>query len=243
MLSRTVAIAGLLIVLVVCAQVRTQRTQAGREGERSASASIFVTDEPPADVALIVCERDAVKLKDQVVRTERDGVHLLVENPGGAWGVDLHHESWAYGSSEGFQLKDEATPDTSGMGPGTATVSCLPTSRSSSSDPGVPTATLTIVDPDGLYVPWELACGFGEQLRMTIIGSEDEDPVSVVRRVPGVMSSDDLKRPNYPDSPRYYPVQFIVVRDGEQLAWVLGPYSDGGWHLIVNSCPGSGIPK
>jgi hypothetical protein len=30
-----------------------------------------------------VCERDAVKLKDQVVRTERDGVHLLVENPGG----------------------------------------------------------------------------------------------------------------------------------------------------------------
>jgi len=56
----------------------------GREGERSASASIFVTDEPPADVALIVCERDAVKLKDQVVRAERDGVHLLVENPGGA---------------------------------------------------------------------------------------------------------------------------------------------------------------
>jgi hypothetical protein len=91
--------------------------------------------------------------------------------PGGRLGVDLYHESWAYGTSEGFQLKDEATPDTSGMGPGTVTVACLPTSRSSSSDPGVPTATLTIVDPDGLYVPWELACGFGEQLRMTIMGA------------------------------------------------------------------------
>src|SRR6266508_4341507 len=93
MLSRTVAIAGLLIVLVGCAQVRTQRTQAGREGERSASASIFVTDEPPADVALIVCERDAVKLKDQVVRTERHGVHLLIDAPGAPRVLDQEVDS------------------------------------------------------------------------------------------------------------------------------------------------------
>jgi len=242
MLSRTVTFSAVLIVLVGCAQERTTWTQAG-QSQASASAGSSLTDDSAADVAHVVCEKDAVSVKDQVVRGRRDGVHLLVENPGGAWGVDLHHESWAYGTGEGFKLSDEATPDTSAMGPGTVTVACGPTAHSSYYDSGVPTATLTIVDPAGLYVPWELACGFGDQFRMTIAAGEEEDPVPVVRRVPGVMSTDDLKRPKYPDSPRYGPMEFIVFRDGQGLARFMGSYYDGEWHLLINACPGSGIHK
>jgi hypothetical protein len=66
------------------------------------------------------------------------------------------------------------------MGPGRVTVACLPTGDSSYYDPGVPTATFVIIDPDGLYVRWDLACGFGEQFRMKIAASKDEDPAAVV---------------------------------------------------------------
>lgn len=230
----------LLIVLVGCAQ---EETPEASQPNAFASAPGSILDEAPADVAHVVCEKDAVGLRGQVVRAQRDGVHLLVGNPGGAWGVELHHDSWAHGTGEGFKLSDEPTPDTSGMGPGRVTVACVPTARSSYYDPGVPRATLTIVDPEGLYVPWELACGFGEQFRMEIAAGEDVDPASVVRRVPGVTSSDELERPNYPDSPRYWPVEFIVVRDGQGLARVMGPYHEGEWHLIVNACAGSGIHR
>lgn len=240
-MSRALAFsAALLFVLAGCAQAQTPR--AGQP-DTSASAIGSLMDESPADVAHVECELDAVTVKDQVVRAQRDGVHLLVENPGGAWGVELRHDSWAYGTSEGFKLSDNPTPGTSAMAPGTVTIACVPTARSSYSDPGVPTATLTILDPDGLYVPWELACGFGEQFRMDVAAGEGEDPASVLRRVPGVMPSDDLERPKYPDSPRYWPMEFIVVRDGLGLARVMGPYYDGAWHLIVNACPDSGIHR
>jgi hypothetical protein len=200
-------------------------------------------DASAASVAHVVCGKDAVSLQDPVVQAQQDGVHLIVENPGGAWGIDLHQDSWAYGTGEGFKLSDGMTPDTSAMGPGTVTVACVPTARSSYYDPGVPAATLTIVDPAGLYVPWELVCGFGDQFRMTIAASEEEDPVSVVQRIPGVLSTDIFKRPNYPDSPRYGPMEFIVLRDGQGLARVMGHYDGGEWLLIVNACPGSGIQR
>ncbi len=240
MLSRFVVTSAVLSLLAGCAEARTAPRQGGNLSEASADVS-STTDASAADVAQVVCERDAVRLQNPVVRAKQDGVHFLIKNPGGAWGVDLHHESWAYGTGEGFKLSDEMTPDTSAMGPGTVTVACVPKTRSSYYDPGVPTTTLTIVDPAELYVPWKLACGFGDQFRMTIAAGAKEDPVSVAQRVPGVMSTDDFKRPNYPDSPRYGPMEFIVLRDGQGLARVMGTYYDGEWHLIINACPGSGI--
>ena len=190
----------------------------------------------------MVCEKDAARLKNPDVRAQRDGVHFRIENPGDAWGVDLHHDSWAYGTAEGFELKDRATPDTSAMGPGSVTVACLPTSDSSDHDPGVPTATFVIIDPDGLYVRWDLACGFGEQFRMKIAASKDEDPAAVFRRLPGIRPSDEFKTPKYPDSPQYWPT-LIVFRDGQVVARIMGPSDGSGWDLIVNACPGSGIQK
>ncbi len=241
MLSRIISVMAVLVTLAGCTEARTAPSQGGNESQRSPEASLL-GDGSPADVAQVVCERGAVRLENPVVRAHRDGVHFLIENPGGAWGVDLHQESWADGTAEGIELKDEVTPDTSAMGPGTMTVACLPTSHSSYNDPSVPTATLTIVDPDGLYVPWDLACAFGEQFRMKIAASKDEDPAAVFRRVPGARSSDEFKTPNYPDSPQYWPT-FIVFRDGQAVARIMGPYDGSEWDLIVNACLGSGITK
>lgn len=216
---------------------------AGRDlSEPSSEASSSVTDELPENVAHVVCEKDTVRLDDPVVQAQRDGVHFLIENPGGACGVDLHHGSWAYGTAEGVELKEGVTPDISATGPGSVTVACLPTSHSSYTDPGVGTATLTIVDPDGLYVPWDLACGFGEQFRMKIAAGKDEDPAAVFLRVPGVRASDEFRKPNYPESPQYWPT-VIVFRDGQAIARIGAPVIGSEWEILVNACPGSGISK
>lgn len=74
--------------------------------------------------------------------------------------------------------------------PTTVTIGCVPSAHPSYNDPGVPRTTLSIVDPDGFFAPYELTCGFGEQLRLTIEGAAGEQFGEVVRRVPGVLSSD-----------------------------------------------------
>jgi hypothetical protein len=195
----------------------------------------------PTAVARIVCEPDGVRLQDRAVRAQRDGVHISVTNPGDAWGVELHHASSADGAAAGFELSDATTDYTSAVAPGEVAVACVPTSRSFYDDPGMPTATLTVLDPEGLYVPWTLACGFGDQFRHEIEADADEDPLSVVRRVPGVLPTDEVERPKYPGSARYSPIESVVVRDGEAIVRVMGPYVEGSWHLLINACPGTGV--
>jgi hypothetical protein len=240
--SRIAAFSAVLIALAGCADAPAERAESTGAAERTTEPRGNAPDEPAADVARVVCEKVDVHLKDPVVSTHRDGVHFLIENPGGDWGVDLHHESWAHGTSEGFEIRDEVTPDTSAMAPGSVTVACLPTGHSSYTDPGVPTATLTIVDLEGLYVPWDLACGFGEQFQMKIDGGGDEDAAEVFRRVPGVRPSDEFKTPKYPESPHFWPT-VMVFRDGVPVARLMAPGTGSEWELLINSCPGSGITK
>ncbi len=77
---------------------------------------------------------------------------------------------------------------------------------------------------------------------MKIAANPDENPAAVFRRVPGVRPSDEFKKPNYPESPEYWPT-LIVFRDGEEVARIGAPVMGSEWELLVNACPGSGIEK
>jgi hypothetical protein len=242
MRTRIVALSVALIALAGCAHGPTERAGSRGAAKRVVQAGGAFSDESAVDIAHVVCEQKAVQLNDPVVRTHQDGVHFLIENPGGAWGVELHHESWANGTGEELDLRGEATPDTSAIAPGSVTVACLPRSHSSYDDSGIPTATLTIVDPKKLYVPWDLACGFGDQFRLTINAGASEGAADVFRRVPGVRPSDEFKPPKYPESPQYWPT-VMVFRDGVPVARLMAPKTGNEWDLLINSCPGSGITE
>lgn len=57
------------------------------------------------------------------------------------------------------------------------------------------------------------------------------------------MPSDEFKTANfYPGSPQMCPT-FMVFRDGQAVARIMGPFDGSEWLLIVNTCPGSGIQK
>jgi hypothetical protein len=196
----------------------------------------------------VVCEEDSLTLENPLVRARRDGVHVAIENPGGVWGFEFRHMTDPNVAWNGGPIGGGTTRLTDSHGPGDVLVACLrardPDAQGDGyHDENAPTARLTIVDPDDLYVPWELACGFGEQSRTKMAAGEDESPLSVARRVPGVMPTDSFKRPKYPDSPRYSPMEFIVFRDGQAIARLMGPYYEEAWHLLINACPGSGITQ
>jgi len=246
MLSRMATLSAVMIVLAGCADTPTGR--AGSTGAPGrAKASSPATDGSAADVAHVVCEKDAVRLESPVVRAHRDGVRFLIENRGDVWGFELRHVTDPNIAWNSGPIGPGTTRLTDAAGPGEVLVACLrardPDAQGDGyHDDNAPTARLTIVDPDGLYVPWEPACGFGEQFRMKIDATEDEEPAEVFRRVPGVRRSDDFRTPKYPESPQYWPT-VMVFRDGAAVARLMAPRIGGEWELLINSCPGSEITK
>jgi hypothetical protein len=226
--SRIVALSALLFVVTACADAPSASTEPARES--------------PADVALVICERGAISLETPVVRAWEDGVHFRFENPGGAAEFSLHHQTWPYGTAEGGNLPRVASDGRSSIAPGKVLVACIPERLGSYSDPDAETAVLEVVDPAGLYVSWELACGEGEQFRMQLKLGDDESVVEAFRRVPGIEPSDRFQRPLYPRSPLHWPT-FMVFRDGQAIARIGAPRLGDRWELLIDACPGSGITK
>ncbi len=189
-------------------------------------------DQTPADVAIIVCGDGTITMQTPVVRAQRDGVHFLFENPGGAKEYALHHDS-----TEGGPLEGDRTDVTSSIAPGTITVSCLP-NRSSEVD--APTAALTVIDPAHLYVSNVLPCP-ETQKRIRLPVSPGESADHAYRRVSGIRSTDMLETPRYPDSPQYSRIIRVVLRDGSPVARFFGFPIGREWKLIIDACEGSGI--
>jgi hypothetical protein len=246
MLSRTVTLSAVVIVLVGCAEDRTPRARAGQP-EASATAGNALMDPAPADVAHVVCEKDGVSLKNPVVRAQRDGVHIAVENRGGVWGFEFRHVTDPNVAWHSGPIDRGTTYLTDSSGPGEVLVACLQARDPDAQgdgyhDENVLTAGLTLVDPDDLHVPWEPACGFGEQFRMKIDATEEEEPTDVFRRVPGVEPSDEFRTPKYPESDQYWPT-VLVFRDGTAVARLMAPRIGSEWELLINACPRSGITK
>jgi len=120
--GRVVAVSAVLMLLAGCSKAGSAMTQRRSVSLKDTTTSTPTRDAFSADIARVVCEKDAVSLNDPVVRAHRDGVHFLIENRGGAWGVELHEESWASGTAEGIELKGKKTNDTSAIGPGNVAV-------------------------------------------------------------------------------------------------------------------------
>lgn len=91
-----------------------------------------------------------------------------------------------------------------------------PDPSSDHTDAGVRATWIQAVGPDDLYMPWELTRGFGEQLRSNLAASRKELRSRLPVGVPGVLPTDILKRPKYPESPRYGPMEFIVAETGRR---------------------------
>lgn len=202
--------------------------------ELSAVPVRFVND-APADVAEFTCDEGELTPTRSVVAAQPDGVHVAVTN-----NTDV-----IAAISVGDLGGDGVAPHERGetvwqLPPGSATVSC---SVESSDFGGVASsASITVVDPSGLYVPAELECANGQQYGQGTAYEEGStgiagDPVQVARdHVSGLEFDDLVETGGYPQAER--PL-VRIVRDGAVVATVTF-FDDGSGGWLVDTIEGCG---
>jgi hypothetical protein len=193
------------------------------------------------DVAEIRCDEKTTELSTPFVRPQRDGVHVrFVNNSSGERSYSLMTASGGGGNGGGPGTYEDVWT----FGPGRATVVCSdPLGEQDPSE--IPhTIHLTIVDPEGLFVPTALTgCLEGEAFTMFAdfapgTPGEPGDPVEVARRSfaanNGLRADDIVERAGYPDEPG---ARVRMVRDGTTVVVAtLTGSSEQGW--LIGSASG-----
>jgi hypothetical protein len=196
-------------------------------------------DSPP-DVARVVCDEGGTEVLTPVVAAQSDGLHLVFENQSGAKAFDLHPVNSKRGVSVGGALESSGETTSRGfsLDPGEVQVACLPTMNDSYLEQ--PTATLTIEDPDGLWIPVDPACTGATIDSSGTIGdvyglSNDQLESAIRQALTGILESDEVLKPGYPET-GFKALTLVVRRGGVIVAnvWVAG-----GLHL--SACEDSGI--
>jgi hypothetical protein len=209
----------------------------------AASGPTGVTD-TPTDVELTCGVNGSTSLSTDVVRPQRDGVHLLVVNEYeepvsvGVLGVTR-------GDGQGLGADPGSSELVLTQAPGNVDLSCTPNSQLMSGEEPR-SVRVTIVDPEGLYVDGALVC----EVVTSMIGEspdapidEGPPPLDVARDViDGLQTDDTLLYAGYPDQPRR-PV--VVSREGEIVAsFSMAQYEERSWVIDeYSACEGSDLPS
>jgi hypothetical protein len=187
--------------------------------------------------ALIVCSPDgAIARTDRVVAV-RDGVHLSVENAGGADRLAIRSASDELLGDVPVPLEGQAEA-TLALPPGPVSVSCSAEGRD---DPGAD--VLTVVDPGRRWVSPELGCDADTLEHAELVTGliPAERARSTARRaVTGLLTTDELRTPGYPAS-KWHGDLLVVFRGGRPVARIARAQDGGAWHVFVESCPGEGL--
>jgi hypothetical protein len=209
-----------------------------RSGDGGRTVASGGSNEAPVDVARFTCdENGSITPSSSVVAAQPDGVHVAISNTGDT-PVSFSIEGLGGDGAEPGERKESVWQ----IPPGAASVSC---SLIRDGGTGVAdSATLDVVDPNGLYVPAELECASGE-----VYGSGGDyaggttgfagDPMQVARdHVSGLEFDDLIERAGYPES-RLAVIR--VVRDGAIVGKVtLRDDGSGGWlDDSVEGCSGT----
>lgn len=229
------------VALIVAGVIIVPRTLERRSTETSAASN----DEHLPTVGIVRCTDEGTVVDTPEIRATTDGVRLRILNESDARFFELR--STVSGENEGGGLDaDGVTELQTSASPETHVIGCFRT-QDVEVDAGETThpafSELTIVDPEGVWNPVELACGdnFEQSRSRTDVPVENENYDEIAREhVTGINDDDQLERPRYPGSELIFETR-TVIREGERLARVMFAGGDGEWELLVHACRDSGI--
>lgn len=211
-----------------------------------------------ADVLHLTCTPQSATLDSGVVRAQSDGVHIAVDASGTVTGADIVTGATP---TDFFGVGVDAQEDGSrgiAIEPGGWSVGCYGGVHGGvvPSDIGTPrVASFTVVDPDGVYTPVDLACAEPTTRLFPVTGGTPssgvdgtyEPSAQTVREsvagVPGIFPTDTVSGAGYADGPGFKsgPL-YTVLRDGQAVARLHIPVEvSGSWSVSVDACPGTGI--
>jgi hypothetical protein len=232
-----------------------------RTAAPAAVGTVTTTTVPPAtsppDIGSFACTAAGTEVATPEFAVQSDGVHLHVENPGGAGALVISSPDGRRNypvNLAGSSSADEVTPY---IDPGTYEVTCTEAGAGDvqpSTTPGdeeTPVGPLggsvgvTISNPAGAWIDPALRCSSSTE-RGILTGQDIDGPAgvpSIVRTaVNGIQASDEIVPAAYPESDE--DMQFLVQRDGAAVALVRVLARDLPAHdppLDVTSCDGSGV--
>jgi len=201
-----------------------------------------------SEVLQMTCAPDGTpQILTPVVRVQADGLHVVVRDWAGSEAVIFRQQArpeiaWSSGSNG---LDDEFVTL---VRPGETFVGCKGAGASVAPSPGSGVqsneAAFTVVDPDHVWVPTDLVCGYKDQWSFHVGTSRATDngmtPSEAARAlVPGVQMTDVVEPGGYVAAKSEADV-VRVVRDGEVVAWMMA-HSQAAWSFDGYACPGSGI--
>jgi hypothetical protein len=213
---------------------------------------IVASEEPPPspdpaagipDVLHVTCTPDSATVDTTQVRPQSDGLHVVMDasaevanaeidtgttpetyfgvgldpNEDGSRGIPIAPGSWFVGCS----TRGDNVP-----------IDAFGTSRA---------PAFTIVDPEGVYVPVDLACDAPTTRTYGATGSDVT--ADSIASVPGILPTDSVEPAGYPDGPGFKSGPMLtVLRDGTAVARIHLPFeANGSWTVSVDACPGSGV--
>jgi hypothetical protein len=187
---------------------------------------------PVPDLAVVVCDGRNTKIVVGAVVARPDGVRVEVRN--------TSDHTLAFAASDTDEFAD-VPPGTSRLvesfffDPGWHFVACGPKGRL----PGGFEVQIHVVDPNGVWASWQLACPGSKQWGSRVHSPPSEtDPIVVARKALGdrIHEGDALQFAGYPDHPEMRVV--LLERDGEAIAEVWLKLVDGDWvGTSMNGCP------
>jgi hypothetical protein len=191
----------------------------------------------------VTCTRKGIDLLSSEVPAQPDGVHIIVDNPGGARimhahlkgppPVGIHDKTLSVGvRPQGLAREIQSWP------PGPVELSCHGQEINERRE------TVYVTDPQGLWVSDALAC----EETVPYDRSTGRMPYAELERtvregVSRLLLSDEIVRAGYPQD-AFPAATLLVVRDGEPLAAVTLIYIDSEDIWIPSTgeiCRGSGI--
>lgn len=195
------------------------------------------------DTVRITCDRTTIQTDASAVVAQPAGVHVVVVN-GAAQPLSFAFTPSAQGPFNATQVEPGATELALQLPPGRVTFACI----AEFGEAGTGQVQVDVLDPQGLFVPFDLTCG-GEPMLATPpsavpwpgahLTEETPGPVEFVRSVAiGLLASDLLERAGYPLASN--PV-VRAVRDGEVVAVFDLSMGEAGRKAAHVSCAGAGI--
>lgn len=230
---------------IAAALVSTLALMSACVGGESSEASRSPVEDVP-DVGRVACTRAGAEARTPEVQPQADGVHLLIGSHGSADTFYLRTAD-APTPNHGGRLADPLSEIRTSMPPGDVLVGCfergdLPPWRETA---GVGYARLTILDPDGLWVPPELGCDEAglEKIDARGPGHRSLSLEDLARRIlSGLQPGDTFENPGYPQT-QWHLASLLIARGGRAIARIeFEAYDEPRWALL-RACSGSGIDR
>ena len=191
-----------------------------------------------AEVGRVVCAKEGVRVATPAVAAGPGGLHLQVVNVGKDRRYEISSGAGAGSQAIGGVLPRDGLVDLQlALAPGELEFACLRAGT------GERLSTrFELHDPDGLWTSDALACADPDSGVFETEYAEEPFEDTARRALPGLLASDVLVKPGYPET-AWHGELHVVIRDDEEVGRVARVLNHGTWNLTVDGCAGTGLTR